>query len=720
VIRDITRPVRWATDGALNLAEGAWSRIRGAANVRGAARFVWRLVKYTPLFFLALAAVGYIVFNSHRDVAYRYAEPGSNACKDQNERMSWALAEAKNDEYEAIRNWDIMKEAFTCMIQVHDLRKPHSEVSAPIKADHPLRYYLSFVEFTEAGTPAELGQDGNVVKINQLRALVDHLREQRRQNKQNYVMVYIHGWRHNASIGDDDVQKLRIFAAYAASFLAFRCTEKERYCNTAVTAVYVGWRGARVDEQLIRRWSDVAFVRPIGELFAAALAIPTLFDRKPVSEQIGPAAITALRQIDRVVFDRAPEGWKRAPENRMITFGHSLGGNMLATGLREMMVERIHRHVPETVMTSPFGNLIVLLNPASEAMNWTSLQRAMREKIRFVHTLRDEKNDAETQKELDDIIKGHDFFPDQQPPIYIALSSANTWPAGGLRRGDARYLKDLISHGSNPSEKAAAQETCDALLRRAQILDRPHYDWATHDLFPAFKFDFRPLANTIEQYALDDTNVDPCQSDDQDRSADLSISNRLLVGLAGFFRNLPFTNTDVEQTRTIGHLNPMRSPIGTLSSGSLLPSTNYGTTHELVVNISDRSSPDFLKASYDKAADPRESECAIVDNWLWNARDRAGSYGNYWDSGDMTTDVGRLANITPVRRPGSVTETNLASDFRHGHLHGGTAPIVRANDPFWNIRAFETAMRGHGDFVSYPLICAIQQLVLDDVAKRPE
>ena len=103
---------------------------------------------------------------------------------------------------------------------------------------------------------------------------------------------------------------------------------------------------------------------------------------------------------------------------------------MLATALREIMLDRIRRHVPETVMTSPFGNLIVLLNPASEATNWTSLQRTMREKIRFVHTLRDEKDEAAIQKELDEIIKGHVFFPNHQPPIYIALTSANTWPAG--------------------------------------------------------------------------------------------------------------------------------------------------------------------------------------------------------------------------------------------------------------------------------------------------
>ena len=43
-------------------------------------------------------------------------------------------------------------------------------------------------------------------------------------------------------------------------------------------------------------------------------------------------------------------------------------------------------------------------------------------------------------------------------------------------------------------------------------------------------------------------------------------------------------------------------------------------------------------------------------------------------------------------------------------------PIVQADDPFWNVRAFDTALKKHDGYVSYPLICAINQLVMDDVA----
>src|SRR6185369_6181808 len=104
---------------------------------------------------------------------------------------------------------------------------------------------------------------------------------------------------------------------------------------------------------------------------------------------VAPAAVTALRRIDAITFDRAPAGWKRDTQSRMIVFGHSLGGNMLATALRETMLDRIARHVPGTAMTPPFADLIVLLNPASEASNWTVLQRAMRERIRFLYPMRE-------------------------------------------------------------------------------------------------------------------------------------------------------------------------------------------------------------------------------------------------------------------------------------------------------------------------------------------
>ena len=158
-----------------------------------------------------------------------------------------------------------------------------------------LTYHLAFLEFDQNGQPYALeALPGDEVSdpsiVSQLDALRSHLASHKGKN---YVIAFVHGWRHNAAIGDENIAGLRTHAAHVASFLAQRCAREHRYCGTEVTAVYVGWRGARVNERLIL----ATFGYQLGSTLAAAAALPTLFDRKPVSEAIAPSVISALSQI---------------------------------------------------------------------------------------------------------------------------------------------------------------------------------------------------------------------------------------------------------------------------------------------------------------------------------------------------------------------------------------------------------------------------------------
>jgi hypothetical protein len=162
----------------------------------------------------------------------------------------------------------------------------------------------------------------------------------------------------------------------------------------------------------------------------------------------------------------------------------------------------------------------------------------------------------------------------------------------------------------------------------------------------------------------------------------------------------------------------MRSPIGTLSGGGILTSTLYGTTHELTFNLG-QVEADFMLPSYRMASDLAYTECAVVDHWLWRARTRQGNTGMNWDSGYTGDASGRddPPNLLPLRDQPSMASGRLESRFRHGLAHSGMAPIVRGNDPFWNARVFETGMRDHDGYTSYPLMCAVQQLVMDRIAE---
>jgi hypothetical protein len=699
-------------------------------------KWIRRFVKF--LLWVALIAavilfIGFVFFRTERDVAYRDASWHSDDCVLQRS-FAEILAthpdpEKLNDEWAAIDRESVLATGFGCGLQLHRIPRPEPVKLADGKMAGPLEYHLAFLEFNDRGQPADKRPDGAGVESNQLDDLVYHLDSRRRDGKSNFVIAFIHGWRHDSRIGDSDVQKLRLFAAYTASFLEQRCISHGRDCNALVTAVYFGWRGARVDEHKTKRVLGSWIGGAIDGVFGTIPALLTLFDRKPVSERIGPAAITSLRRIDQAVFDRSPEGWKRSPEGRMVTFGHSLGGNMIAATLRETVVATVLRHEPGLRMSPPFGDLIVLLNPASEAYNWTSIQRAMRERVRFLHTPREALAAEEIQRETKDIQQGHGFFPVSQPPIYISLGAANSWPAGGLRSADGKFLWNLangrgtVLSGSNP---AVARNACEELAQRAEYLDRSAYDRPTHDLFPAFSMDFRPLAETLESMADNRSIVDLCKvNDPTPPDADAIVEERpfavLYRWIAGFLRNIPFMNTDVEQTRTIGHLHPVRSPIGSLDRGNLLTATVYGTTHELIANLGENRDAKFLRARYDWAAKPSFSECAVVDGWLLAARKQANESGHrngmYWDSSftPKSMTAGQSGNLTPVRRGDGTAKTRIENRFRHGYGQAGMAPIVRANDPFWNVRVFETAMQDHGGYDSYPLVCAIMQLVIDKI-----
>jgi hypothetical protein len=687
---------------------------------------IWGLGRWTVRVAGLLMIVylfAFYVFDTPRDVAYRYSVPGSDACRTQWRKAS-ALAPKKvdkatgtfldegNDEIVA-RGSDAeieSQKAFTCMLQKHVL-DPIAHTSplkqSSIKRDHQISYHLAFLEFSEAGSPIEEGVDGKKLQGEQLAAIEEHLSQQ----SQNFVVVFIHGWRHDASIGDDNVKDVRVYAAHVASFLDYRCRRMNRYCNAAVTAIYIGWRGARVNEQGLTRLFKTWNAEQLGVGLGTLLAFPTLFDRKPVSERVAPAALSALRRIDQLLETRN-NGRDLLSRDRMITFGHSLGGNMIASALRDRMVEIIRRHEPGTKLKAPIGDLIVLLNPASEAANWTMLQRATHERGNVDWSFNESENRPDHEK-------AHALYAIDQPPIYIALTAASTWPAGEFRETDKRKMR-AREQGSNPQRVLT---DCDLVKARyGEYNDRADYDWATHDLFPAFRGDFRAAAETLDR--LTNTCLEgPHLSNQWPIAPAMKLAAALL-------RNIPFMNTEFEQTRTIGHLDPLRPPFGVYDSGLAHAATRVGTTHELTVN--QKPEEDTV---YGNAADPYLSECAIVDHWLWNARKRQQvsarpgpwSEGDFWDTGYSQPDAqGRIVsgdesqpNLTPVRPRPTSAEGHVESQFRHGLQKAGMDPIATANDPFWNTRAVDTALHAHSGYVSYPLICAIHQLVMDDIASKP-
>jgi hypothetical protein len=686
-------------------------------------------------------------FSTDRDVAYRDVDPTSALCgfdlaresdihgriaamlKPRPTEPSWTLlARYRNDEEQLIqqeRTTDWLSK-LRCSLQNH---------SIPRADGKPLQYYLSFIEFRESGapyplnaspgqpfTPAELANRVNFVDplrndpIIQLRALSSHLRA---HVEHNYVIVWVHGWRHDARIGDGNVRDLRVYAAHLAKWLAERCEAGETdHCDRVVTAVYIGWRGARLDENKIkypfnaianrcRNSGDRSINRDcwgasfseLGQIVANTTAAITLFDRKPVSEAIAPHVLTTLRSIE-AALDLDEREKRRLVKNKLIVFGHSLGGNLLMTALKEDILKRINNHVDGTYYDSIIGNLIVLVNPASEAGKWTAIQKALWYEIPF----------RAIEEGVHTVDSGRKLFPPHQRPVLISVTSAFAWPPGGLRVEDCaafdRPEGDFRDQETARSDKLAERREDLRNLHRA-VLDaqRKHaagvnYDEATYELFPLFKFDLRPFADRLLRSAARSSEEWCGEGPTREQSA-----SRRSGLFAEFIRDLPFQNTDLEDTRTIGHLDPPRYSQGDLTA-RWLSAKPFGTTHEIIA-VSDTAE---FPIAYEMVA-KRAPQCSSSRYWLSRAqRERKKDFGKYWDSENLAAPLGWHPE----------TGGSPAVRFFHGPSLAGIEPIARPTDPFWNIRASDDVLSRHDGYMLPSFICAFNQLVIDDITEWPE
>lgn len=434
------------------------------------------------------------------------------------------------------------------------------------------QYKLAFLEFDEKSLDLKHGADGRPHQRDALfRALASP--------KQKYVITFVHGWRHDASISDNDVKRFRIFLAYARSFLNWRCQDADRYCNSEVIGIYVGWRGKALHE-------------PQSEPWGTAVALPTFWSRKHQSEQHAAYVLKQIDDIQAALQLRAGD----PTANKMMIIGHSFGGNLLATALKQRAISAVNSHEAGKLMPPILGDLTVLINPASEAHNWIDIQKALRSKVL----------DAQGRISRP---KARNEFPRKQSPIYISLTATDNW-----WRDDAKGKPVL-------------------------------YDWPTG------------VAFQIGQ------------------SAALRLSD--------------------ERRNALGHMLPT-------------PEYPFGATHEVITNEGAK-----IKTLYRHAVSRKNSQCMIMDGWLRAARERESDED--WDSHFPANDKNKITHVSVVPR--------VNYQFRN-QLYPEDRPRIRsddpANSPFWNVRAYSNVITEHGGYVNYPMWCALNQMVLDDITASPK
>ena len=224
-------------------------------------------------------------------------------------------------------------------------------------ADHVLEvhpeYTLAFVE---------LDDQGWFWDRRQMWAVVDHLSEAVHARDQ-LMVVFVHGWKHNAQACDGNVACFRE-TLRRIHHLETRAAAAQGRAARAVTGIYVGWRGLSLD--------------------AGPLTNLSFWDRKHTADRVGHGALVELlARLDSIRTIRREITGGPEAATQLVIVGHSFGGQVVFSALSQLMVERAVDIRGSGQSPQGFGDLVVLVNPAFEAKRFENLRQLAAERSYF-------------------------------------------------------------------------------------------------------------------------------------------------------------------------------------------------------------------------------------------------------------------------------------------------------------------------------------------------
>jgi len=174
-----------------------------------------------------------------------------------------------------------------------------------------------------------------------------------------FVVLYIHGWKHDASDDDSDVTHF----AELIEQLAHANTGKKQ-----VLGVYIGWNGA-------------SKIFPLNSFPFNNL---TFWSKETGADRIAQSAVTT--KIVSAIGSVMSAGDSAA--NQFITTGHSFGARLLFSATNQSFIYDTQRAHPghrggTYKRIHGIANAVILLNPAFEAARFTALDAVTRKEERF-------------------------------------------------------------------------------------------------------------------------------------------------------------------------------------------------------------------------------------------------------------------------------------------------------------------------------------------------
>ncbi len=249
---------------------------------------------------------------------------------------------------------------------------------------------------------------GRYVDLTQLSEATNCIRQARQANRNGaVVVVFIHGWHHNAEWNRTKDDGDSHFTAFRKVLAGLTLREAERYPYGApggrrVIGIYFGWNGDPAKSWLRdTRW----------------LTHLSFKNRYSIAKKIGESA--DMRKALKQIFDVTKERFEEIPESPLILIGHSMGALMLESAFLSLLTDRdkvlVHRgtnhgncvEIRQDGHPISFADVLIAINSAADSRIANEITATLKNQ-KITKTLRTPN-------------------VSYSPPLFISLTSPADW-----------------------------------------------------------------------------------------------------------------------------------------------------------------------------------------------------------------------------------------------------------------------------------------------------